>query len=732
MNTTAGTNLMPRQDKPRPRRSTIISLAIMALVLLAILTTTLVQWADNQGPLRAEGAPEEQLLNYMAGYNFYLHGFLSRGFLTDYSLDPTPDAPPVYYTHFPPLVSIIIGTLVKLGLHTLTEVRLAMNIIFVLGLVFVGLFFRRHLSVWHGIGVLVFLGINNRVVLANSDHVTYAYWFGLTFLACWGLTLRQKADRFLWLGMVGVFLISWINYTQVVVTMIALGGMWLLRIPNMTFRRLAGAVAVTAGGLVAHFFQNVLVLGWNIAFRDMYLTMGNRLVGVPGREEILNFARQNDIVLWGVNELAPVGNRFTWIINEFSHYLIPIVISLAGLLLLLYMRRRHRTTITSFKLLAIFTVANISWHLIFQAHGQADPLPITTALPIAMAGGFLLGEVALLVSEWWQKSGRQGWRSLVTLSLLPVLAFVAAAGAALWQGISLSRISSDGPGALYSEITVRELDILKQFRGHGFWTNVTPHNVAYFTESWVIGQMPLAAVVDGDVSRAYVTTLARSSPNWEAASRPHYFFFSKHNVVMNIVDQGEQLEKYRRYFESNYPVLAWSPYGSMVVDISWGPFGTSHLVPGSNTAVPSLHRQLPLEAGQIAGSSAASVDTAPGKIVTEGGYWQPAPGDEAPFLEVDLMAPQAVSVLRLLPRAGHADGMPEGNSTLFEGSSEGEDWEPLAVLGIDRDKLNGDWLSFPVYIPRPYQCYRLSFRDSGFDSLGGLEFYTVNPELGKK
>ncbi len=699
---------------------------ITIVVLMAILATVLILWARTTTPMRAEGAPEEQVLNYIPGQNFVLHGFLSRGFLTDYSLDPSPEAPPIYYTHFPPLPNVIIGGLIAIGIDSLPEVRLLMNIIFVLGLLFVVLFFWRHLSPWHGIGVLIFLGLNNRSVLAYSDHIVYAYWFGLTFLAFWALTLRSKSDRFLWLGFTAILLISLINYVQLVVTLVALVGLWLIRMPNLTLKRTLTAGAVGLGGVALHILQNLLVLGWDVGIRDLLYTIGNRIIGQPSRDTLLEFALENDLVLWGVKELAPVASRFGWLWAEYRYFLIPLLISLAGLGLLAYLRRSPTATY-SLKLMGVLTVASTAWHIIFQAHGQAYQLSLIPAVPVAIACGFFIGEIVPILSRQFKallRLGVRGWNQRAVL--FPVLMAVAGL-VTLWQGATLGIVSPGSAKSLYSPAAVEELEILKNFRGEGFWTNVTPHLVGYYTESWVVGQMPLAAALELDASKAFVTTISKHSPTWEEASKPHYFFFSRHNVVLNLEDRGERLEQYRRYLEENFPVLAWSPYGSMVLDLSWGPFGTSHLVTGRPSDIPSFHAKLPIAAEQIEVSSANSPGEGAENLVAVGtkGYWLKSPGEQGAWVQVDIGSPQAVSVVRILPREGYPDQLWDGNSALLEGSDDGVEWEPLTILGLERESITNDWISFPVHNTHAYQYYRLSIRDPSFRSLSRLEFYLV-------
>ena len=705
-------------------RISVTSIVLLVLILSSFALTAY-QWANTDGPVRSEGAPEEQILNYMAGRNFVTHGFLSRGFITDYSIDPDTNSPPLYYTHFPPLPSIIIGALELLGVEGLPNVRMVMNVIFAIGLAFVALFFKKHLSSWHAIGVVLFLGFNFRTVLSNSDHVTYAYWFGLTFLALWSLTIREKPSRYLWFGMLSLFLISWINYIQVVFTASTMILLWAMRLPNFTWKRLVIGGIVLGIGLFAHLLQNIIVLGWDIAVQDMLSTLGNRIFGVPGRAELLQFAQENDLVLWGVSELAPIESRFSWIFNELRLHMIQILIALSGIGLLAYFRR-SKTLVPSIKLVLVFTISSISWYFIFQAHGQAAPLPMTIALPIAMVSGFFIGELAPCIADQFSELSQRrainrGFRKFIPSGLMIILASIV-----IWQGFTLSIVSTTDSRSLYSPATVGELEILEEYKGEGFWTNVTPHLVGYYTEDWVVGQMPLEAVKNGDVSQAFVTTLAKDSSTWDVASVPHYFFLSVNNVVLNIDDRGEVLEEYRTYFENNYPVLAWSEYGSSVIDLSWGSFGTSHLVRGEHTVVPHIGVNIPINENQIEASSSISDEFNVSNLVkpSNDGFWMKSEEDQLASIVIDIGYQESISTILFLPGQGPSDQLPKGNSTFLQGSNNGSDWQPLAILGIDNNIDSNGWITFEVNIAPSYQFYKLSFRDPGFNTLTRIELFT--------
>jgi len=94
-------------------------------------------------------------------------------------------------------------------------------------------------------------------------------------------------------------------------------------------------------------------------------------------------------------------------------------------------------------------------------------------------------------------------------------------------------------------------------------------------------------------------------------------------------------------------------------------------------------------------------------------------------VQVDIGSPQAVSIVRILPREGYPDQLWDGNSALLEGSDDGVEWEPLTILGLERKSITNDWISFPVHNTHAYQYYRLSIRDPSFRSLSRLEFFVV-------
>src|SRR3989337_1181215 len=95
-------------ESPLKRRIYPYAAAFIVMAVLAAISITI--WARTASQ-PDDFAPEEEVLDFLAGRNFADKGFLKLGFLTDYALDNAADAPPVHYTPQPAGPIIIIGGL---------------------------------------------------------------------------------------------------------------------------------------------------------------------------------------------------------------------------------------------------------------------------------------------------------------------------------------------------------------------------------------------------------------------------------------------------------------------------------------------------------------------------------------------------------------------------------------------------------------------------------------------
>jgi len=720
------TSSLSTEHAPQPAlRKRAYPLIAAFLIIAAIAALVITLWAHNSSEWN-DFAPEEVLIDFQAGQNFATKGFLELGFLTDHSLDDAPDAPPAHYTHQPPLPIIIIGGLISIGIDDLPGIRLAMICIFLAGLIVLMAFFWRLFTPWHGIAIVALLALNGRHVLPLADHTTHAYWLGLSFLTLWAISHPKERPLFFWIAAIGIFLVSWINYIQLIVLLVTLVGLWLIRVPNFTLRRVFLLSAVAAGGIALHVVQNFAVVGPDVAFQDIVLSFGNRIFGEPTREALRAFSQQNDLILWGVASISDARSPFTALWYEYSYFRIPVILSFAGLVTFAFFRHLPSSSL-ALRLLAVFAIASTSFHLLLPAAGQAYYFPFVIAIPIAMVGGLFIGELVFTLRQHDLRSYLTATFPVFLRRHRVVIILVVFALVSTWQTADLGLRNLEPEG---TPPVVAELQILNDFQGEGFWTNITPHQVSYYTHSWVIGQMPMEGFKQKDINQAYVIPVNRQSHTWQKVNNPRYFFFAENNVLWFLPDTGARLQEYRRYLEENYPVVAWSPQrSSFIVDMSIGPVGTSRILEGRQHFDVSQYPRLELEEFQLEVSSVNHPTLGKANLVKPGtpGFWHvKAPREEMPaWVTVDLMTPEAVALLRLRPRMDHTQQLWDGNRAVLHASNDNQNWTALATLGIDRPALEDDWISFQVLSTQPYRYYRLSFYDGTFLSLGRIELYKL-------
>jgi hypothetical protein len=699
---------------------------IVAFVVMALIATfIIILWARNSSRYN-DYAPEEELLDYLAGKNFADKGFLQLGFLTDNSLDDAPDAPPVHYTHQPPLPIIFIGVLIKTGIKTLPEVRLVMILIFLAGLAAMMAFFWRLFTPWHGIAIVALFAVNGRQVLPLADHTTHSWWLLLSFLTLWAISHPKERTVFFWLAVIGIFLTSLTNYIQLIVLLVTLAGLWLVRVPNFTFRRVLALFAVAAGGVALHIIQNIIVIRPSIAFQDIILSFGNRVFADPTREALRAFSQQSNLILWGVGEIGNASNPLVTFWREYAYYGLPVILSLAGLIALVFLRRLPSSKL-ALRMLAVFILASFSFHVLLPAASKAYFLPFGIAIPIAMVEGLFVGELITIIKQQGLRDFLSGSFAVFIRRYGIVSILLVFAVNIVWL-MAFTGLKNLEPAGILP--VTAELQILNDFKGEGMWTNITPQQVAYYTHSWVIGQVPLDGLSKMDISQAFVVPVSNKSPTWQKVNNPHYFFFAENNVLWFLPDTGPRLREYRNYLEENYPVVARSAIGtSFVVDMSIGPTGTSRILEGRQHFDVSQYQKIAVDASRLNVSSFLNSNTGKENLVKTGtdGFWHvKVPREENPaWLSVDFSQGESVALVRLRARSDYTLHLWDGNKAVIHASNDGQNWVPLALLGIDRVAVEDDWITFQLLSPKPYRYYRLSFYDMTFLSLGRIEFYRL-------
>lgn len=364
------------------------------LALLAILTMTALllirYWSAFDSPAAPFGAYEEQFLEFNYATNFAEKGFLRLRFLPDASVDLA--GPPIYYTHFPPLASVIAGLLMKVGLTSLPALRLVMIGLSLTGFAAVFLFARSQLGSLAAVTVVLALVVNRDQVLVWSDHLVYAYWYAPSFVAFWALTSVTSRRR---LGLGMVLLISLISYIQLLITLSTLALLALARVRQIAPRALVSVMLVASAGVGLHLIQDAVALGPSIAVQDTVNTLLNRTIGTPSRDALLEFSRDHDIVLWGASGPSnPISSSAWYVDILFAKWRLVLP---AYLLLVWLAWSGSVPARRGLRLAVSFTIASLTWHLVFPAHGKVYPFPLAAAIAVALPVGAAVGAA---LSSW--------------------------------------------------------------------------------------------------------------------------------------------------------------------------------------------------------------------------------------------------------------------------------------------------------------------------------------------
>ena len=146
----------------------------------------------------------------------------------------------------------------------------------------------------------------------------------------------------------------------------------------------------------------------------------------------------------------------------------------------------------------------------------------------------------------------------------------------------------------------------------------------------------------------------------------------------------------------------------------------------------SPYARVPLTESQLEVSSVEGEALGKANLVKPGtkGFWHvKMPRQEGQeWVLVDLGIEQAIPLLRVRPRSGYPDHFWYGYTADLEASNDKHHWTTIAVLGVPRAELTGDWLNFLVGNLEPYRYYRLSVCDEYFLSLARLEIYEFRQE----
>jgi hypothetical protein len=145
--------------------------------------------------------------------------------------------------------------------------------------------------------------------------------------------------------------------------------------------------------------RNSLYFGFEIAFKDFAYTILNRIVGIPNRNDLIIFFKENAIVLWGVG----IPNYSSFIIWGLSMFWLPlksISIFLMAPLTLNYFYNFKLLNLQPLIKLSIIFLGTFFWHLLFIAQGTIYIWPFLEKMVLLIIIYFISINIYLMLFKF--------------------------------------------------------------------------------------------------------------------------------------------------------------------------------------------------------------------------------------------------------------------------------------------------------------------------------------------
>ena len=337
-------------------------------------------YLKNTRPFPILGFTPELILEYQAGSNFHSYGFFKNLLLVDYSSSPDIGDHPYSYTHQFNIPAILIGILLKIK-FSLIEIRLFFVLISLLGIFYLFLLIRSVtknslLALLVACLCCIFYD-ESFVYLEHSTHSFYylIYFGGLYYLLRY---IQSSKNQKLFLLAYLFFLSFGLLANIIAVTPLIFSALvFCFFYCRDKFLKVFIFTSITILTLIGFIFiRNGIVLGFEFAFNDLYLTFSNRVFATPTREELANFYSTNNVVLWGVQFFKP-DNMMGWLSvplkNSFAMLGYTVFIPFAYLLVRSQRFKRYYSD--EIVQLTIIFLGSFSWHLLFLSYGTNYTFP---------------------------------------------------------------------------------------------------------------------------------------------------------------------------------------------------------------------------------------------------------------------------------------------------------------------------------------------------------------------
>lgn len=388
-------------------------------------------WIESFSP---SGAFEEQALTSISADNIRA-GFLKNWAIADYGLNgPGLPLDKMFYTHFPSGPDLILALLrmLELSQSALRQIYIliALSSVPLLYTLLKNLGFR---PAFRGIITSFFL-LSYKGFWAWTDHFVYAFHFPLLFIGVIGLVRILKEKKYGYLLFFGFlpasYATSMLGFPTLVMTAIVMSFFL-----NNHRRKLLLLCALSTGILVSlHLLRNALVLGFDVAFKEITLSLGNRIFGNPKKLAVMDFFRENNIAWWGTNNSSLSGLWGMFRSLFFLHFglIVASLIIIFRRLSLISISRAKQTKsreFGEFDVLLTLGVTSFVWYLVFPNWGKNYDSPVifhTAALfvIVALARHITIKSYSYKSDAKDRYLNQHSWKLFLFLLIIPSIAFV--------------------------------------------------------------------------------------------------------------------------------------------------------------------------------------------------------------------------------------------------------------------------------------------------------------------
>ena len=523
-----------------PRLLALIILCVLSLMFLGSVVTF-----PYYSPVTNV---EEVTLFYTSAGNLVKYGFLNSGFLPDYSTSSRPVDHPYVYNHMPPGPDIFIAVMLKVTGGSYRLVRLVFWAMFLAGMV---CYFRFGELILQRFGVsgagYAILLISPSMILHTFDDPVYAAFPLLGFLPLLTQQAYYRTGRWWYLAStLGVGLVSavYLDYLTLLMVSWCWGLLYFTQLLQLRLRHLVAFAGVIVGGLVLHLAQNFLYLGQELFFRELGMTISNRITGLPTKDELKAFYQTHGLVHHGASPLNVLGFLYhLWLGITFPGRLPLAVTAVVATVWVVGRNARWETDHQSVTIVAGFEMPAL-WRFAVLWGWVVG----TILLPMVMLPAFTTEYGIHGTGLHWYFLGigatasvLYGVRTVVdempremrsTLSqnffnVLLALVVLGLLGNVVWRVVTYQLGQFHIAAAVYREAKFYKLDEIRQrFSGEVFMTNINPVLVGFFAGEAGHGACELASLPEaGDIdpSRCHVSYVRQQE--YYRAVRPRYFFF---------------------------------------------------------------------------------------------------------------------------------------------------------------------------------------------------------------